>query len=65
MSDISLHFSPLELALIALILCSPGLIVGGLVGAFAWRRRWYWCAPGGAAVGAALCIGWFFLFGLK
>jgi len=39
MSDISLHFSPLEWAAMAAILGWPGLLLGGLVGALAWRTR--------------------------
>ena len=39
MSDISLHFSPLELILFSPVLGWPGLIVGGALGALLWRKR--------------------------
>lgn len=39
MSDISLHFSPLELILFSPVLGWPGLIAGGALGALVWRKR--------------------------
>jgi hypothetical protein len=56
MSDIGLIFSPLDYLLIALVIASPGLVVGAAVGALAWRRRRIMGATGGAVLGALLCI---------
>jgi hypothetical protein len=56
MSDISLTFSPLDYLVIALVVASPGLVVGAVVGALAWRPRRLVGAAGGAALGAVLCI---------
>jgi hypothetical protein len=56
MSDIGLIFSPLDYFLIALVVASPGLVVGAVVGALAWRRRRIMGATGGAVLGALLCI---------
>ncbi len=39
MSDISLHFSVLDLILMSPIFGWPGLLVGGALGALIWRRR--------------------------
>ncbi len=39
MSDISLHFSPLELIVFSPVLGWPGLIAGGVIGALLWRKR--------------------------
>jgi hypothetical protein len=55
-SDISFHFSLLDLILASPIFGWPGLIVGGLLGAFAWRRRRIVGGVLGAAVG---CVAWF------
>jgi hypothetical protein len=55
MSDISLHFTWLDLALAAPIVGWPGLLVGGALGALAWRKRWYFGALLGAIVG---CVAW-------
>jgi hypothetical protein len=56
MSDIGLVFSPLDYLLIALVVASPGLVVGAAIGALAWRRRRIVGATGGAVLGALLCI---------
>jgi len=56
MSDISLIFSPLDYLIIALVIGSPGLVVGGGLGALAWRRRRIVGAAVGAVLGALLCI---------
>lgn len=48
MSDIGGIVSPLDLAVIALMIGAPGAILGTLAGALLWRgRRWL-----GAVVGA-------------
>jgi Na+/proline symporter len=60
MSDISLNFTWFDLLLFALLLGSPGLALGALVGAIAWRRHRVYAAIIGAVVGFALWIaGWF------
>ena len=56
MSDVGLIFSPLDYLVIALVIGSPGLVVGGCLGALAWRRRRLWGAAVGAFSGAAFCI---------
>jgi hypothetical protein len=56
MSDIGLIFSPLDYLVIALVIASPGLVVGAVVGALAWRRRRIMGAACGAGLGAVLCI---------
>jgi hypothetical protein len=56
MSDISLVFSPLDYLVIALVVASPGLVVGAVVGALAWRRRRIMGAASGAVLGGLLCI---------
>jgi len=38
-SDISLHFSPLELIVFSPVLGWPGLVVGAVLGALIWRKR--------------------------
>jgi hypothetical protein len=59
MSDIGLTFGPLDLALIALIIGAPGLAIGAIVGAFAWRRHRVAGALTGAAAGFVLWLGGF------
>jgi hypothetical protein len=62
MSDISLNFGLLDVALVALILASPGLAVGGIVGALAWRGHRIAGAALGAVAGVLLWgVGWFYL----
>jgi len=56
MSDIKLIFSPLDYLLIALLVASPGLVVGAGVGALAWRRHRIAGAAVGAILGGLLCI---------
>jgi Na+/proline symporter len=59
MSDIGILNNPGSLALMALILGSPGLAVGGLIGALSWRRRRVAGALFGAALGFVLwLVGW-------
>lgn len=59
MSDIGGIFTPFDLALIALMIGGPGLVLGGLVGALVWRRRRVAGGLGGAVAGFALwLLGW-------
>jgi len=59
MSDIGILNSPFEIALIALLLGSPGLVIGAVAGALAWRSQRIWGAVGGAAAGWGLwLLGW-------
>jgi hypothetical protein len=57
-SDISLNWGVLDYALIALIIGWPGLPLGGLLGALAWRAHRIYGGVLGAAAGLALWIGW-------
>ena len=60
MSDISLHWSIVDIAVILLVMGSPGLLIGALVGVFGWRRHRVWGAVLGAVAGFALCLlGWY------
>ncbi len=59
MSDIGILNDPASLAFIALILGAPGLLLGGLIGALAWRRRRFAGAGLGGLIGFALWLaGW-------
>lgn len=51
MSDIGILNSPLSIALLALLLGSPGLAIGAIIGALAWRGRRIWGALTGAVAG--------------
>ncbi|WP_153768102.1 hypothetical protein [Labrenzia sp. CE80] len=54
MSDIGGIFTPLDLAVMLLVAASPGLVLGGVIGAYLFPRR----LPGaliGAGAGFALC----------
>jgi hypothetical protein len=51
MSDIGLDWGPFDIALIALIIGAPGLVIGAALGAVLWRRRRVWGALLGAVVG--------------
>ncbi len=57
MSDIGILNDPASMALVALIIGSPGLAVGGLIGALAWRRHRIAGALLGAALGFVLWFG--------
>lgn len=57
MSDISFHFTWLDLILASPVLGWPGLIVGGLIGAWVWRKRRIVGGVLGAVVG---CLALFF-----
>jgi hypothetical protein len=54
MSDISWHLGFLETALIALVLCSPGILAGLCLGACAWREHRVRGAIIGAIAGLAV-----------
>ena len=59
MSDIGILNDPVSMALMALILGSPGLAVGGLIGALAWRHHRIAGALLGAVLGFVLWLaGW-------
>jgi Na+/proline symporter len=62
MSDISLNFGPLDYAFIALLFGSPGIIIGGVLGALLWRGHRLAGAALGAPAGLVLWLaGWFYL----
>ncbi|HVZ53198.1 MAG TPA: hypothetical protein VG986_14620 [Pseudolabrys sp.] len=64
MSDIGILNDPLSIALIALLLGSPGLVLGALIGALTWRRHRIAAALIGAVAGFALWLaGWVVLNG--
>jgi Na+/proline symporter len=59
MSDIGGIFTPTDLALIALMICGPGLALGGAIGALVWRRRRVVGGLVGAVAGfAPWLLGW-------
>ena len=59
MSDIGGIFTPFDIALIVLMVGAPGLALGGLVGALAWRGRRVAGGLIGAVAGFALWLmGW-------
>jgi hypothetical protein len=61
MSDIGILNGPVATAFILLLFGSPGLPVGAIIGALAWRRHRLWSATLGAAVGFGLCLlGWLY-----
>jgi Na+/proline symporter len=62
MSDIGGIFTPFDLALIALMIFGPGLVLGGLAGALVWRRRRVVGGLIGAVAGLALWVLGFLLF---
>jgi hypothetical protein len=57
MSDIGILNDPLSLVAIALIFGSPGLLLGGIVGALLWRRRRVIGGVLGAGAGFMLWLG--------
>ncbi len=59
MSDIGLDWSPFDIALMALIIGAPGLVIGAVLGAVLWRRRRVWGAALGAVVGLLLWLAGF------
>ena len=59
MSDIGILNDPVSLIVIALILGSPGLLLGAIPGALLWRRRRIAGALLGAAIGFVVWLaGW-------
>lgn len=62
MSDIGILNDPLSIAFVLLVIGSPGLPLGAIVGALAWRRHRIVGAAAGAVAGFALWLaGWIFL----
>jgi hypothetical protein len=57
MSDIALNWGPLDLAIVVLMIGWPGLLLGAVVGALAWRRHRLSGSAMGAIAGLALWIG--------
>ena len=57
MSDIRLDFGWDAILLLALMIGWPGLLLGGLAGAAAWRRRRWLGALLGAVLGLVLWSG--------
>jgi hypothetical protein len=57
MSDIGILNDPLSIAFIVLLIGSPGLPVGAIVGALVWRGHRIAGALIGAVLGFALCFG--------
>jgi hypothetical protein len=62
MSDIGLDWGPLDIAVIALIIGAPGLVLGAAFGALLWRRRRILGAAIGAFAGLLLWLGGFVLW---
>jgi Na+/proline symporter len=58
-SDIGILNDPVSLIVIALLLGSPGFLLGAIFGALLWHRRRVVGALLGAIVGFAICLlGW-------
>ena len=61
MSGISWNSGLFNTALGALLVGSPGIVIGGLIGAVAWRSHRIWGAVLGAVLGFALALfGWLY-----
>lgn len=61
MSDISSNSGLFNTALAALLVGSPGIVIGGLIGAVAWRSHRIGGAALGAILGFVLCLfGWLY-----
>jgi hypothetical protein len=60
MSDISINITWWELLLYSPMIGWPGLLVGGVIGWFAWRRRPILGVITGAVLGNLLCFALFF-----
>lgn len=62
MSDIGILNDPLSIAFVLLVIGSPGLPLGAIIGALVWRRHRILGALVGAVIGFALwLLGWIFL----
>jgi hypothetical protein len=59
MSDIGLHWGPFDIAIIALIIGAPGLVIGAALGAILWRRHRAYGALLGAVAGLLLWLAGF------
>ena len=55
MSDIGLNWGPFDIAMIALIIGAPGLLIGAAIGVLLWRRHRLYGAVLGAVAGLVLC----------
>jgi hypothetical protein len=61
MAKISWNGGLFNTALGALLVGSPGIVIGGLIGAVAWRSHRIWGAVLGAVLGFALSLfGWLY-----
>ena len=59
MSDIGILNDPVSLIEIALLLGSPGFLLGAIPGALLWRRHRFMGALIGAVIGFVVClVGW-------
>jgi Na+/proline symporter len=59
MSDVGILNDPVSLIEIALLLGSPGFLLGAIPGALLWRRHRIAGALVGAVIGFAVCwVGW-------
>ena len=56
MSDIGILNGPVAIAFVLLLFGSPGLPLGALAGALAWRGHRVWGALLGAVCGFAVCL---------
>ena len=56
MSDIGILNSPFAIAMLMLVLGSPGLAIGAIAGALAWRGHRVWGAAIGAVPGWGLAL---------
>ena len=61
MSDISIEFTWYELVIVALFFGWPGLLLGSVFGAVAWRRHRFYGGALGAVLGSVLWLGAQFL----
>jgi hypothetical protein len=62
MSDIGILNGPFDVAIVVLLLGSPGIPLGAIAGALVWRRHRFWGAGLGAAVGWSLwLLGWLYV----